>query len=849
MANGPLEVRIASSEEVARAGLAGFSQLVLTVPRASLSATATSATWADGPFATMRATRFQDDGGCGVRVRLQPRQATRWAVVSDTTGALIRPETPPGPVVGAVAPRRGGGLFGLGDEGPAGFASVIGGFSTSQAENAANSTLHNVSANVAQTLESGATVHAFGSDYGERDVGPYGGVAVSGLALGAMTGGATFGDIDAGSAGIGVADRAGDSMSIESMFLRGIGAYVVTPFRLGLRAFTGRPLNSQLMRLGGETVTSGEYSNDRVWGLESEWTDLSGRLGLGLGVLRSLPEDGSPQTNMVGTLGYFRSQDLNARLVIDRSDTQEAGRRVAGYAATFEPHVHTESLNVQGFVRSASTDFRSPLGSTYFANLRHSYDLVAAYQATEALSVAASLNQTKSFSIFDPVQSGSLNSSRGASLGYALTSAVSLSADASRSSTVSDPGVLLPADSQTTDAGGGIGFSHSGFGLAVHAARERTDNVVAPELSLDSKRLDVHASQALGRMDAVARLSYLDSSRPDGESAGRNYTATLGVHSWLGAAGTLYGEIGQIVSPAGITLLQSRQSYATAMLQSSRRFGGLDVYGSMNVTYQVTDVTGTAQRRGWTVQVNLGSMLGWGAGPRLVAPQASRALTVPESQLGALALPLLVVNVFEDDNTDGVWNAGEAGLAGVRVQVGERTVTTDGSGRAQIRLTPGSYAVSIGLRDAPAGYALPALSQTVAVPPMAHRSVSFAMVPSARLSGRVAAQSSPENHIPISGIRLVAQGRTISREAVTDEHGEFTFTALPAGEYTVSLDPETLAEGIVPVEPGELLVTLAKGDRREVAFTVRRATAREKFGPGGGGTAPMRSNWQNWNRN
>ncbi|HUK12478.1 MAG TPA: carboxypeptidase regulatory-like domain-containing protein [Thermoanaerobaculaceae bacterium] len=848
-AGAPLRVEIASAEEVSRSGLAGYSQLVLTVAGASLAPGAATAAWANGPFASMRATRYLGADGCGVRVRLQPRVSSRWMAQSEATGASLRPAAPAAVAVAQTAPAREGAFAGLAGGGKAGFASVSGYLSASRGDGVPGSSLHNVAVNVAQTLESGARVHAFGSDYGERDLGPYGGVALSGLALGALSGGATIGDLDASSQGIGVADRFGDAMSIGSEFVRGTGAYLVTEGGVGLRAFAGRPLNSQLLRLGGETVTGGEYSDDRVWGLDTEWADSAGTVGLGFGLRRGAPRGASGQTNLVGTLALRRSEDLNARLVVDHSAGDEGGRSLAGYAMTFEPHVRGERVNVQGFVRYASSDYRPALGSTFFANLRHSYNLVASLQASRSLSLAASLTQDKTFSIFDPEQSGSLNGSKSASVAYAVSRAVTLSADASWSSATTDPGVLIPADSRTSDLGGGVAFGGGGFGIAAHAAKERTDNLVSPADGLDSRRLDLQASQSFGRGDVVARLLYLDSHRPDGASAGRNYTTTLGAHSWVGSALTAYGEVGRIVSPAGIALVPSRQSYATLMLQSNRRLSGLDLYGSMTVTYLVADVGGAPRRSGWTVQANLGSLLGWGAGPHLIAPQSSRALTVPEPELGAAALPRLSVGVFEDANANGVWDDGEAGLAGVRIQVGDQVVATDGAGRMQLRLAPGAYTVSIDLRDAPAGYALPQLAQLVAVAPMAHPQVSFAMVPSARLAGRVVAQPSVENHVPISGIRVVARGRSVSRDAVTDERGEFTFMALPAGAYTVSIDAETLAEGIVPVEPAEVAVTLAKGDRREIELTIRRATARERFGPGGGGgSGGMRNNRANRTR-
>ncbi|TVP55581.1 MAG: hypothetical protein EA351_10340 [Gemmatimonadales bacterium] len=156
----------------------------------------------------------------------------------------------------------------------------------------------------------------------------------------------------------------------------------------------------------------------------------------------------------------------------------------------------------------------------------------------------------------------------------------------------------------------------------------------------------------------------------------------------------------------------------------------------------------------------------------------------------ALAVALLLAGCDSTEPTprgtlQGVVLAEGSPLAGVIVEVsGPRTdqVTTDEAGRYAFQELPsGAYVVSI--RNVPSDAAFPATSRAAAVPEGGAITVDFQgnFIRTAAIVGTV---TSREQGLPGISVRLEG---TESRTTQTDSEGEFRFSAMRAGSYTVEI--------------------------------------------------------------
>ncbi|WP_198320983.1 SdrD B-like domain-containing protein [Azohydromonas aeria] len=182
--------------------------------------------------------------------------------------------------------------------------------------------------------------------------------------------------------------------------------------------------------------------------------------------------------------------------------------------------------------------------------------------------------------------------------------------------------------------------------------------------------------------------------------------------------------------------------------------------------------------------------------------------------------------VWLDANGNGRQDAGEAGIAGVTVQLKSstgtvlQTTTTDASGNYSFSVAAGTYVVSI---VAPAGYQVTAKDQggndaidsdfnaatqsTDAVTVTAgvqKLTVDAGLYQAASLGDRVwldangnGVQDSGE--AGVSGVKVTLVGATGAalQTATTDASGNYLFTALTPGTYSVRFDLSTLPAGYV----------------------------------------------------
>ncbi|MTV41158.1 SdrD B-like domain-containing protein [Duganella radicis] len=181
--------------------------------------------------------------------------------------------------------------------------------------------------------------------------------------------------------------------------------------------------------------------------------------------------------------------------------------------------------------------------------------------------------------------------------------------------------------------------------------------------------------------------------------------------------------------------------------------------------------------------------------------------------------------VWEDKNGNGVQDSGEAGIAGVTVQLKNaagdvvQTTTTAADGKYSFTADPGSYTVSV---TAPADYSFTgkdlggddardsdfgATGQSGTVVLKSgddNTSVDAGLYKLAALGDKVwldanknGVQDSGE--AGIGGVKVTlldADGKQVGASAITDASGNYSFSNLKPGNYTVVFDKSTLPEGM-----------------------------------------------------
>jgi protocatechuate 3,4-dioxygenase beta subunit len=180
--------------------------------------------------------------------------------------------------------------------------------------------------------------------------------------------------------------------------------------------------------------------------------------------------------------------------------------------------------------------------------------------------------------------------------------------------------------------------------------------------------------------------------------------------------------------------------------------------------------------------------------------------------------------VWEDTNANGVQDAGEAGIAGVTVQLKDAngnpvaTTTTDGSGNYSFTVDPGTYTVSVAT---PAGYRVTESDMgpsdatdsdiddfgnsapVTVVAGETNTTVDAGLFRSAELGDRVwldtngnGQQDGGEAGVPGVLVRLYnAAGDLVDGPVTTDANGNYLFTNLRPGTYSVQFDKTTLPAG------------------------------------------------------
>jgi hypothetical protein len=209
-------------------------------------------------------------------------------------------------------------------------------------------------------------------------------------------------------------------------------------------------------------------------------------------------------------------------------------------------------------------------------------------------------------------------------------------------------------------------------------------------------------------------------------------------------------------------------------------------------------------------------------GPGVVVDRENRTVHVLGGQvvnLDFFAGPFAAIGgrVFQSTSS------GTVPLAGISVVVDKdiRT-TTDSNGRYQIgRLTNGPHTVSVDEQSLPASAQLgTGGTRTVNVSQGSTTIVDWGTVALGSIRGVVRfAKDSGYSDEFVKDVYVVAQPG--DHASITNESGEFLLAGLPPGSYSLSIDPETLPDGLVQAEgPTDPFVIKGGEDLESMAFRV-----------------------------
>ena len=169
--------------------------------------------------------------------------------------------------------------------------------------------------------------------------------------------------------------------------------------------------------------------------------------------------------------------------------------------------------------------------------------------------------------------------------------------------------------------------------------------------------------------------------------------------------------------------------------------------------------------------------------------------------------------VFADLNADGKQAASEPGVAGVLVQAGTFSATTDATGSYQFTNVPDGVVTVTATPPAntqltnPDGTQVQVANGTSAAPAL------IGVKPTTGLGGRVTLAASPDAGLSGLTVRLdpAADGKatTGSLSTTTDATGNYLFSNVPAGPHTITVDAPTGATLVTADGSGKVTATVA----------------------------------------
>lgn len=815
---GEMIARIAreSWSEVGPGG-ARVHTVVVDVPGLSPGALAPAAS---GPVLAIRVSLFRRGDACGLRVYLELAEDVPFAI-ERLPGAILLRTAPPPVAEGGPARTKGPRTAE-----PSGGVQVTGFLSSSRFGGPTeNSGTAGISA-YQEILNKGWVRGFLTTLFPERP----GGTTFFGLGLfGFPVSESMRLDVLGGDVSVPFASPSQEGyFDPGQLLIRGGAVVLRSPSRFRLFAFYGRSASPDAARLVGSTIVVPEISKDDAGGVFGD--TVRGPWTLGGGWVLSRPHDTSSRNNFFESAEYVFSESIRLGAVLEES---LAGK--TGWQTTIAPRLRGRDYFLTGYFRHASDDYTPALGSNLFAGLRNSYQLAGGWQPWTALSLSGGAGQTRSFNILDPVTVGTTSEFEDASADVRLsrmtTAGVFFHSTAGRT----DAGALNPADSRTNAYGLQVGTSLGLATVNATVSRETTSDRVDPTFDFRSTRATVDLLTYLPLdLRVMAQGSYADSRRTTGQSAGANYSYSLGIEKrvlrWL-VAGI---EGGQTILPAGVANFASTTSRIGARVNGSLP-SGLQVGASY--TWEELRTSGGPSTRGYFAALYLTKGFSWGRAGTAFADAGARSFNLRETVVESPLSGVLVLRAFLDTNGDGRPQSDEKAVTGIEFRVDDATHLTDKNGEIRVWLEPGAHRLTFAVGKLAMKWS-PAFSGQRDIEIRARETLVLdsPFLFGGRVEGKVTLAGEPPRGVspPVAGllVRLRREGQVL-RQSYTGEDGEFFFGSLVPGPYEVELDTEGIGEEYTVSGPTRIEIQIVPDAAARPAFTVRRKTARERFGTTG----------------
>lgn len=275
-------------------------------------------------------------------------------------------------------------------------------------------------------------------------------------------------------------------------------------------------------------------------------------------------------------------------------------------------------------------------------------------------------------------------------------------------------------------------------------------------------------------------------------------------------SGSLPADVRAIVeanNPAGTYLNVNAQMSVTRTLSFSPNFAFSSISNGATTTWSPTFGYGLQWSPTRSLQLNSNLSTVWYS-DNTVARRTSvfsfgvvkQLFVAPSAILPSRARGAIIGRVFRDNNINGTFNAGEPGLAGIRVQLDEKeTTTTDAQGRYRFGHVSGDvHQVRIAVSDIKGPIRMTTPSQLEAnTVRTGSAEVNFGVVNFAKIMGLVFndAKFAGQPDITSKGlkkVRMTLKNAAGERTIVSEGSGEYESTDIAPGDYELSVDQASL---------------------------------------------------------
>jgi len=170
--------------------------------------------------------------------------------------------------------------------------------------------------------------------------------------------------------------------------------------------------------------------------------------------------------------------------------------------------------------------------------------------------------------------------------------------------------------------------------------------------------------------------------------------------------------------------------------------------------------------------------------------------------------------VFKDRNQDGKYVAGDTGIPGVKVKVGDKEVVTDKYGRYSVQIRAKGVTVYPLLDTVPGGLIFSTLqSLNVKVFQGRQSHADFGLISQTGIYGIVFVDKIGTG-VPNDGDRFVGKVRIILDGSIiqkSDSHGAFYFRKVSPGKHVIAIDINSLAINMLPLVRMKNNIEVAEG--------------------------------------